>query len=78
MVLGVNSASLDIHDITFTDDAIDYIAEKALSLKIGARGLRGIIENFLNEIMFEASDKTGETIKIDKEYIKHIESLMEE
>lgn len=69
---------LDGNDIDFTDDAIDYIAEKALSLKIGARGLRSIIEDLLNEIMFESSDKTGEVIKIDKNYIKQIEKTMEE
>ena len=65
------------NDIDFTDDAIDYIAEKALSLKIGARGLRSIIEDLLNEIMFETSDKTGEVIKIDKKYIKQVEKIME-
>ncbi len=64
---------LDGNDIDFTDDAIDYIAEKALSLKIGARGLRSIIEDLLNEIMFESSDKVGETIIIDKQYIEQIE-----
>ena len=60
------------NDVTFTDDAIDYIAEEALALKIGARGLRGIIEDVLNDIQFEISDSVGETIKIDRECVENI------
>ena len=38
--------------LRFTDDAIDAIAEQALSRKIGARGLRMIIEDLMLDIMF--------------------------
>jgi len=37
----------------FTDEAIDYIAELALKRKIGARGLRAILEDFMLEIMYQ-------------------------
>ena len=37
----------------FTDEAVDYIAELALKRKIGARGLRAILEDFMLEIMYQ-------------------------
>ena len=38
---------------------------------IGARRLHTIIEKVLDEISFNASDKAGETIVIDKAYVKN-------
>jgi len=45
----------DLEDInlTFSADALDFIAEKALEYKLGARGLRSIMEAILAEPMFE-------------------------
>lgn len=43
---------LDNVDLEFEDDAIDAIAKKAIKRKTGARGLRSIIEEVMNEIMF--------------------------
>ena len=40
-------------DLRITDDALDFIAEKALEYKLGARGLRSIMEAILAESMFE-------------------------
>ena len=39
--------------LTFTDDALEAIAEKAIERKTGARGLRSILENILLDTMFE-------------------------
>ena len=39
--------------LTFTDDALEAIAEKAIERKTGARGLRSILENTLLDTMFE-------------------------
>ena len=39
--------------LTFTDDALEAIAEKAIKRKTGARGLRSILENTLLDTMFE-------------------------
>lgn len=61
--------------LEFTDDAIDALADMAVSVNstvenIGARRLQTVIERVLEEISFEASDKSGQTIKIDKVYVE--------
>jgi ATP-dependent Clp protease ATP-binding subunit ClpX len=45
----------ELEDVTlhFTDDALIAIAEKAIARKIGARGLRAIVEEFMLDIMFD-------------------------
>ncbi|SDI58353.1 ATP-dependent Clp protease ATP-binding subunit ClpX [Winogradskyella thalassocola] len=52
----------EMDDITFTitDGALDYIVEKAIEYKLGARGLRSLCEEILTEAMFElpSSDET--------------------
>ena len=48
---------LDNVDLEFTDDALDLIADKAMSRKPGARGLRTIVENILKDTMFEVPSK---------------------
>ncbi len=40
-------------ELTFTDDALSYIAERALEFKLGARGLRSICEVIMTDAMFE-------------------------
>ena len=40
-------------ELRFTDDALAAIAEKAIDRKIGARGLRAIVEEFMLDIMFD-------------------------
>lgn len=40
-------------ELSFTDEAIEKIADKAIELKTGARGLRGIIEGVMTDFMFE-------------------------
>jgi ATP-dependent HslUV protease ATP-binding subunit HslU len=61
--------------LDFTDDAIDVLADMAVSVNasvenIGARRLQTVIERVLEEISFEASDKAGQTITIDKAYVE--------
>lgn len=50
--------SLDNVDLTFEDNALDAIADKALTRKTGARGLRSILENILLETMYELPSLT--------------------
>ncbi len=46
-------------ELSFTDDAVEAIAEKAMEMKTGARGLRSIMENIMMDIMFRIpSDDT--------------------
>ena len=74
------TALLGTEDVTleFTDDAIDAIADISTHINstienIGARRLHTILEKILDEISFEAPDKGGEKIKIDKAYVeKHL------
>ena len=39
--------------LSFDDDALDYIVDKALEYKLGARGLRGLMESVMGDLMFE-------------------------
>ncbi len=50
--------SMDHVDLEITDDAIEAIAEKALERKTGARGLRGIMEQTMTDIMFDLPSRT--------------------
>ena len=60
--------------ISFTDEAIDYIADMAFEVNaktenIGARRLYTIIEKVLEDLLFDAPDHAQETIIIDKTYV---------
>ena len=46
--------------ITFEDDALDAIAERAIDRGTGARGLRAIMEELLQGIMYEVPSKKDE------------------
>lgn len=61
--------SFDGVNLSFTNGALEKIAEETFKLKIGARGLRGIMEKLLVDVMFDYSDKYGETIIIDKDMV---------
>ena len=67
--------------LDFTDDAIDAIANIAVSVNsaienIGARRLQTVMERVLDEISFAATDRSGETVRIDAAYVdKHIGDL---
>jgi ATP-dependent Clp protease ATP-binding subunit ClpX len=58
--------------LSLTPDAIDFIAEKALEYKLGARGLRSLCEAILTDAMFDmprsGNDKTERKLIIDRAY----------
>lgn len=61
--------------LEFTDDAIDALADTAVLVNdtvenIGARRLQTVMERVLDEISFEASDRSGDTVVIDAAYIQ--------
>ncbi len=62
-------AYIDGKTLTFTEDAIDVIAEAAIISETGARGIRSIIETVLNNYMFD-SDSNDTEMVIDKDYCK--------
>ena len=49
---------MDEVKLEFTDDALTAIADKAVSLKTGARGLRSIIESVMTDVMFRLPSDT--------------------
>ncbi len=52
-------------DLTFTQDALEAVADQALEMDLGARGLRSIMERVMLEIMYEIpSDPTISAVKI--------------
>lgn len=58
--------------ITFSDDALDAIAEKAQKTKTGARALRMILENLMQDLMFEVpTDQTVEEIHFDGDAVRN-------
>ena len=61
-------------NLVFTDDGIDMLAQISAEVNssvenIGARRLHTIIEKVLDDISFNATDKAGETVTIDKKYV---------
>ncbi|MDN5988373.1 MAG: HslU--HslV peptidase ATPase subunit, partial [Hafniaceae bacterium] len=68
--------------INFTADGVRHIAEAAWRVNesaenIGARRLHTILERLVEEISFEASDMSGQTVTIDAEYVRnHLDELV--
>src|SRR6056300_1222862 len=59
---------MDGIELQFTPGALDYIVEKALQYKLGARGLRSLCEAVLNDAMFELPDSDVKKLKVTKQY----------
>lgn len=54
--------------LTFADEAIEFIVDKAVEYKLGARGLRSIVEAILIDAMFEMPSKRKKSFEVTKEY----------
>lgn len=69
-------------DIHFTEDGISRIAAAAWQVNetaenIGARRLHTVLERLMEEISYDASDRNGESITIDADYVgKHLDELV--
>ncbi len=61
---------MDEVEFTITDEALDFIVEKALEYKLGARGLRSLCEAILTDAMYDLPSSDVKTLEIDKEYAK--------
>jgi ATP-dependent HslUV protease ATP-binding subunit HslU len=71
------TALMDTEDLTleFTDEAIEALAKLAAEVNrtienIGARRLHTVMERLLEDISFSASDRGGETVRIDAGYVR--------
>jgi ATP-dependent Clp protease ATP-binding subunit ClpX len=61
---------MDNISLTFTDGALDLIVEKAIDYKLGARGLRSLCEEILNDAMFDFPSGTEDKLNITKTYVE--------
>ncbi len=57
--------------LTFPQDTLDYIVEKAVEYKLGARGLRSIVEAVMTDAMFEAPSSGTKEFEVSLEYTKN-------
>jgi len=58
-------------ELTFTDEALEAIAQRSLGRKLGARGLRSIIEDLMLDLMFDLpSSKKTAKVKITKRMVE--------
>jgi len=60
--------AMDDVDFTITNDALDFIVEKALEYKLGARGLRSLCEAILTDAMYDLPSNDEKILHIDKDY----------
>ncbi len=60
---------MDDVQFTITDDALDYIVDKALEYKLGARGLRSLCEAILTDAMYDLPSSLDKELEIDKNYV---------
>jgi ATP-dependent Clp protease ATP-binding subunit ClpX len=63
----------EMDDVKFTisNDALDYIVDKALEYKLGARGLRSLCEAILTDAMYELPSTDEKALDIDRDYAEH-------
>ena len=59
---------MDKIDLTFTTEALEYIVDKAVEYKLGARGLRSIVESVMTDAMYECPGKGMKAFEVTKEY----------
>ena len=54
--------------LNFTPEALEYIVDKAVEFKLGARGLRSIVESIMMDAMFEMPSSKQKSFTVSKEY----------
>lgn len=59
---------MDGINLTFTEDSLDYIVNKAVEYKLGARGLRSIVEAVMMDTMFELPSRKVKKYEVTAEY----------
>ena len=67
--------AMDNVKLTYDDDALDYIVDKAIEYKLGARGLRGLMETVMTDVMYELPNHknlhaASQTFTVTKEYVE--------
>jgi len=59
---------MDDIEFTITDDALDYLVDKAIEYKLGARGLRSLCEAILTDAMFDLPSSDEKSLNVTKTY----------
>ena len=59
---------LDGVKLTFDEEALEYVVDKAIEFKLGARGLRSIVENIMMDPMFEIPAKKVKEFRVTREF----------
>ena len=60
---------MDGINLTFTDEAMETIVDKAVEYKLGARGLRSIVESVMMDAMFDQPSRHVDSFEVTKEYV---------
>ena len=60
--------SMDGVELSFSEEALNLIVDKAVEYKLGARGLRSIVENIMMDAMFEVPSKKQKKFEVTLEY----------
>ncbi|MGM9699431.1 MAG: ATP-dependent Clp protease ATP-binding subunit ClpX [Prevotella sp.] len=61
---------MDGIELTFSEEALGLIVDKAVEYKLGARGLRSIVESIMNDAMFELPSKRVKKFEVTIDYAK--------
>ena len=61
---------MDGINLNFDNEALDYIVDKAVEYKLGARGLRSIVEAVMMDAMFEVPSKKVKNFDVTLTYAK--------
>ncbi|MBR2961660.1 MAG: ATP-dependent Clp protease ATP-binding subunit ClpX [Alistipes sp.] len=62
--------AMDAVELSFDDEVLDYIVDKALQFKLGARGLRSICETIMMDVMFDTPTSKDKKVVITLDYAK--------
>ena len=56
--------------LTFEDEVLEYVVDKAIEFKLGARGLRAIVEAIMMDVMFELPSSNKKSFVVTLDYAK--------
>ena len=60
---------MDGVDLSFTDEALDYIVDKAVEYKLGARGLRSLTESVIMDYMYTIPSEETDRLEINRNIV---------
>jgi ATP-dependent Clp protease ATP-binding subunit ClpX len=62
---------IDNIKLSFEDEALDFVVDKSVEFRLGARGLRSILEGIMNDAMFELPSKSNiKTFKVSLQFVE--------